>query len=186
MPSGVTKEDLTCIIEFLFKQLDWINEESTSHTSAVNPILVGSQNSDSQAQKNTVNQLTLEPDQNEEKTHPLQKRHSFSRKDTAFPQLFQKRNRFSLVGYLSKHRIFRRTQIWQTWHRVWCWASNWVWTRASSPPESSTRAGFACHWWWNTSITHDRRQSKRWDCCLITILERFVRPITQVECDTDL
>ena len=28
MPSGVTKEDLTCIIAFLFKQLNWIDDES--------------------------------------------------------------------------------------------------------------------------------------------------------------
>ena len=53
VPSSVTKADLTCIIAFLFKQLDWINEESSSqpssHTTVESPTFVDSQKSDSQA-----------------------------------------------------------------------------------------------------------------------------------------
>ena len=43
MPISVTKEDLTCIIEFLFKQLDWIDEGpvevACSYTSLGHSIL---------------------------------------------------------------------------------------------------------------------------------------------------
>ena len=62
MPLSVTKEDLTFIIAFLFKQLDWVDGEFPCHTSGGSPILVDSQNSASQSQKN---QLTSEPDQND-------------------------------------------------------------------------------------------------------------------------
>ena len=69
MPTSVTKEDLTCIIEFLFKQLDWIDEgpssQPSSHTTVKSPILVDSQNSETQVQSNSVQQLTFEPDQND-------------------------------------------------------------------------------------------------------------------------
>ena len=57
MPSSVTKEDLTCIIEFLFKQLDWIDEGPSSQPSSrktvKSPIFVDPQNSEDQAQKNS-------------------------------------------------------------------------------------------------------------------------------------
>ena len=47
VPSSVTKEDLTCIIAFLFKQLDWIDEESPAQPSILttieSPILVDAQ-----------------------------------------------------------------------------------------------------------------------------------------------
>ena len=66
MPISVTKEDLTCIIAFLFKQLDWIDEESPSHTSVESPILVDSLNSASQAQKMSLHWLTSEPNRNDE------------------------------------------------------------------------------------------------------------------------
>ena len=62
MPSGVTKEDLICIIAFLFKQLDWIDEESPSHSQS----LADSQNSDSQTQQISVEQLALTPNQSDE------------------------------------------------------------------------------------------------------------------------
>ena len=69
MPISVSKEDLTCIIVFLFKQLDWIGDESpsqpSSHTTVKSPILVDSQNSETQVQSNSVQQLTFEPDQND-------------------------------------------------------------------------------------------------------------------------
>ena len=66
MPSGVTKEDLICIIAFLFKQLDWIDEESPSHTSVESQSLADSQNSDSQTQQISVEQLALAPNQSDE------------------------------------------------------------------------------------------------------------------------
>ena len=56
MPTSVTKEDLTCIIEFLFKQLDWIDEgpssQPSSHTTVESPIFVDTQISEDQTQKN--------------------------------------------------------------------------------------------------------------------------------------
>ena len=61
MPSSVTKEDLTCIIAFLFKQLDWVDEGSSNYTSVESPILVDSQNSEKQAQNNYIEQLTFGP-----------------------------------------------------------------------------------------------------------------------------
>ena len=72
MPISVTKDDLICIIVFLFKQLDWIDDESpsqpSSHTTVKSPILVDSQNSQTQAQNNSVEQLTFEPNKNDENT----------------------------------------------------------------------------------------------------------------------
>ena len=70
VPSSVTKEDLTCIIAFLFKQLDWIDEGSSSQpsscTTVAKTISIDWQKRENQAQKNSVQQLTFEPDQNDE------------------------------------------------------------------------------------------------------------------------
>ena len=71
MPISVTKEDLTCIIEFLFKQLDWIEEgpsnQPSSRKTVKSPFFVDPQNSEDQAQKNSFQQLTFEPDQTDKK-----------------------------------------------------------------------------------------------------------------------
>ena len=71
MPSSVTKEDLTCIIAFLFKHLDWIDEESPGQpsllTTVESPILVDAQNSENQAQDDLVEQLTFQPGKKDEK-----------------------------------------------------------------------------------------------------------------------
>ena len=65
MPSRVTIEDLTCIIAFLLKQLDWIDEESPGQpsilTTVESPILVDAQNSENQAQDDSVKQLIFPP-----------------------------------------------------------------------------------------------------------------------------
>ena len=66
MPLSVTKEDLTCIIAFLFKQLDWIDEESPSHTSVESQSLADSQNNDSKTQQISVEQLALVPNRSDE------------------------------------------------------------------------------------------------------------------------
>ena len=71
LPSYVTTEDLISIITFLFKQLDWIDKGSSSQPSSQtrveSPILVDMQKNKNQAQENSVKQLTLSPDLNENK-----------------------------------------------------------------------------------------------------------------------
>ena len=71
IPSSVTKEDLTCIIAFLFKQLDWVDEvpssQPSSHTTVKSPIFVDTQNSEDQTNENSVQQSTFELDQTDEK-----------------------------------------------------------------------------------------------------------------------
>ena len=58
MPLSVTKEDLTCIIAFLCKQLDWIDEgapgQPSSCTTIESPISFGTQKSENQAANNSV------------------------------------------------------------------------------------------------------------------------------------
>ena len=66
MPLSVSKEDLTCIIAFLFKQLDSIDEGSPSHTSVESPIFLDIQKCENQVQKNSAQQITFDPDQNDD------------------------------------------------------------------------------------------------------------------------
>ena len=63
MPASVTKEDLTSIIAFLFKQLDWIDDQESSSQplSSCTPVIVEpkiqSQNSD-QSECHSLEQTT--------------------------------------------------------------------------------------------------------------------------------
>ena len=69
-PTSVTTDDLTCIIEFLFKQLDWIDEgpssQPGSHTSVESPIFLDMQKCENQVQKNSAQPITFHPDQNDD------------------------------------------------------------------------------------------------------------------------
>ena len=66
VPSIVTKDDLTCIIAFLIKQLDWLDEGSSSQPSSCptieSQVFVDTQKSGNQTQKDSIQQLTFEPD----------------------------------------------------------------------------------------------------------------------------
>ena len=71
VPSSVTKDDLTCIIAFLFKQLNWIDEESPGQPSILTTVesstLVDAQNSENHAQDDLVEQLTFQPGKKDDK-----------------------------------------------------------------------------------------------------------------------